>query len=130
MFSVYVLQALIVSFAEALQTAQGIEAADKNTQLLKGTNTALQFVAARPTSSVAPRITKEQKGACVKRNHHSTDCRFMDTQCHFWGKLGHIQSLPTLCLCTTNVVYVGVQLGFLVHVTVMHFCQFTKLHKD
>jgi len=90
MFSVYLLQAPIVTFTKALQTAQGIEAADKNTQQLKGTNTALQFVAARPTSSDAPRITKEQKGACIKSDHHSTDCRFKDTQCHFCGKLGHI----------------------------------------
>jgi len=35
-----------LTFAEALQTAQGMEAADKSTQQLKGTNIALQFVTA------------------------------------------------------------------------------------
>ena len=85
-----------LTFAEALQTAQGMEAADKNTQQLKGTDIALQFVAARPTSSEAPRRTKEQKRVCYrcgKSNHHSTDCRFKDTQCHFCGKLRHIASV-------------------------------------
>jgi len=85
-----------LTFAEALQTAQGMEAADKNTQQLKGTDIALQFVAARPTSSDAPGRTKEQKRVCYrcgKSNHHSTDCRFKDTQCHFCGKLGHIASV-------------------------------------
>jgi len=85
-----------LTFAEALQTAQGMEAADKNTQQLKGTDIALQFVGARPTSSDAPRRTKEQKRVCYrcgKSNHQSTDCRFKDTQCHFCGKLGHIASV-------------------------------------
>ena len=72
-----------------MQIAQGMEAAEKNTQLLRG-------IDAQPIQLVRRQKTDSSRGTpaatCYRcgGSHNSSDCRFRDAVCHYCKKRGHI----------------------------------------
>ena len=78
-----------LTFGEALQIAQGMEAADTNAQQLKGADPAVQFVSSRMTTQLPPKhgVTCYQ---CGRSGHLAGECRLKDVICHACGKRGHI----------------------------------------
>ena len=78
-----------LTFGEALQIAQGMEAADTNAQQLKGADPAVQFVSSRMTTQLPPKpaVTCYR---CGRSGHLAGECRLKDVICHNCGKRGHI----------------------------------------
>ena len=78
-----------LKFAKALEIAQGMEAVDRDTLQLKGSEAAIQQVTARPKEA----FFNNERGQCYRcgrSNHAATDCRFEDAVCHNCGKKGHL----------------------------------------
>ena len=75
-----------LTFARALEISQGMEAADRNTQQLKGPEAAIQVV----TRSASETDNSKLCYRCGRSNHTSEDCRFKEVCCHNCGKKGHI----------------------------------------
>ena len=71
----------------AIQTAQGMEAAERNTQLLRGTDAQPIQVVRRQKPN-----TDTRPASCYRCNgsHSSGECRFRDAVCHYCKKRGHI----------------------------------------
>ena len=73
----------------AVQIAQGMEAAEKNTKLLRGNDS-------QPIQMIRRQRKDVQRGvpatACYRCGgfHGSSDCRFKDAVCHYCKKRGHI----------------------------------------
>ena len=76
-----------LSSTRALEIAQGMEVADRNTKEWKGT--------ARPAADghVMTVMKKEHSKSCRhcgRGGHEPKDCRYKDCKCHNCGKAGHI----------------------------------------
>ena len=84
-----------LTFADALKTALGMEAAEKNALHLKGMDAAVvQRVDARkPRPSATPSKEKKDCYRCGRNNHLHTQCPFKTSKCHYCGKLGHLASV-------------------------------------
>ena len=86
-----------LTFADALKTAQGMEAAEMNAQQLKGPDSdsaSIHRLATRRRPPVSGSQEKKSCYRCGRKNHHHSVCPFKDAKCHFCGKLGH---LATVC---------------------------------
>ena len=73
-----------LSLVRALELAQGMEAAERNSKLLKSTKTAVHKVNTRRTPATSSCYR------CERSNHEPEDCRFCDAICHHCNKKGHI----------------------------------------
>lgn len=73
-----------LTLAKALKIAQGEEAADRNSRVLKGAEPIVNFVA-RPSSSRRPSCYR-----CGRSSHNQKDCYFKDANCYNCGKRGHV----------------------------------------
>ena len=71
---------------KAVKLAQGMEAAERNTRSLKGSDPAIRRLTGRPG------VRKQQQpcSRCEKTTHTPSDCRFKVAECHACGKKGHI----------------------------------------
>ncbi len=81
-----------------MKIAQGMEAAERNAQQLKGADPAVQFVTSRTSDGTAQKRTGpgDVTAACYRcgrSNHHAPDCRFKDATCHNCGKKGHLSKV-------------------------------------
>ena len=75
-----------LTFASALNTASGMEAAAKRTQQLKSTEGSLHFVHKKPTT-----VTPARKCyRCGLENHLAPECRHKNAVCSACGKTGHL----------------------------------------
>ena len=86
-----------LTFADALKTAQRMEAAEMNAQQLKGPDSdsaSIHRLATRRRPPVSGSQEKKSCYRCGRKNHHHSVCPFKDAKCHFCGKLGH---LATVC---------------------------------
>jgi hypothetical protein len=89
-----------LTFKEALDMAQGMEAADRNTkdlQITDAVSSVHQLAKSRPRPQHQLRSTPATKGGnnqpcyrCGKMNHQPHRCRFIDAICRACGKKGHI----------------------------------------
>ena len=70
-----------------MELAQGMEAAERNSKSLKGTEFAVRKLRGKPP----PRPKTQQPCyQCGKSNHSPMDCKFKDIECQSCGKKGHI----------------------------------------
>ena len=81
-----------LTFKKALELSQGMEAAEKNSKALKGTEAAVKKLSiplknSRGENSTTPKSTCYR---CGRGNHNARSCRFADATCHKCGKKGHI----------------------------------------
>ena len=84
-----------LTFHEAKELAQGMEAAETNAKALKGTEVAIKQLAPSPhkTATKAPCQQCKPCFWCGRTNHAAQNCRFADATCHNCGKKGHIVSV-------------------------------------
>ena len=76
-----------LTLTKAMELAQGMEAAERNSKSLKGTEFAVRKLRGKPP----PRPKTQQPCyRCGKSNHSPMDCKFKDVECHSCGKKGHI----------------------------------------
>ena len=68
-----------LTLQRALEIAQGMESAERNTKALKQENWEV------PVNNVVLKCHR-----CGKSNHKPSDCRFLQATCHSCGKKGHI----------------------------------------
>ena len=71
-----------LTFTRAVEIAQGMEAAAKDTLQLKGSEAVVHGVVARKQEQPCYR--------CGRSNHAPASCRFKEAVCHACGKKGHI----------------------------------------
>ena len=72
-----------LTLKRALDLALGMEAAERNTKSLKGTEAVHKFAAGRSATSTPCY-------RCGRPNHEPSTCRLRDSTCHFCKKKGHI----------------------------------------
>ena len=78
----HLLSKLDLTLQQAVEIAQSMEAAERNTQQLKWDST---------VRSVKPASAKEQEWyRCGRKNYLPAECRFKDAECHKCGLKGHI----------------------------------------
>ena len=90
-----------LTFKDALDMAQGMEAADCNTKDLQVAEaSAVNQLKSRPRPQTHPRSTPATKGKnsqpcyrCGKTNHQPHRCRFIEANCRACGKKGHIAAV-------------------------------------
>ena len=70
-----------LTLKRALELAQGMEAAERTAKSMKGRETAVNHLAAKPCYR------------CGKTSHDHKECKFRDADCHNCGKRGHIASV-------------------------------------
>ncbi len=78
-----------LSYRKAMEAAQAMEAAERETKALKPSAPAIhKFASQNPRS-------KEQRNCyrCGRSNHGPTDCRFKEADCRNCGKKGHIATV-------------------------------------
>ena len=93
-----------LSFAKAIELAQGMETAAQNVKQLQSTGHKQEVPGATGTTRTQgvykvthphPDQRKPDKGVncyrCGKAGHSAAKCRFKDVQCHYCGKTGHIK---------------------------------------
>ena len=80
-----------LTLAHAIELAQCMEQADKNSKAFKVTEASVQKLSSTPRKrgGAAPR-QRQRCYRCGRPNHQATACRFIDSTCHFCGKKGHI----------------------------------------
>ena len=85
-----------LTYQRAMELAQGMEAAEQNSRLLKSTEPAINQV-----SNGSPSNSRERQPCfrCGRTNHSEAHCRFKNSDCHRCGKLGHIAPV-----CTSKTV--------------------------
>ncbi|MDD9817031.1 MAG: reverse transcriptase domain-containing protein, partial [Gammaproteobacteria bacterium] len=75
-----------LTLKRAIEVAQSMEAAERNTQQLKGGEASV--------NSIESATVSDRKGEecyrCGRRNHSYRECRFKDAECHNCGRKGHI----------------------------------------
>ena len=76
-----------LTLTKAMDLAQAMEAAERNSKSLKGTEFAIRKLRGKPLPR--PR-TQQPCYRCGKSNHSPIDCKFKDVECHACGKKGHI----------------------------------------
>ena len=76
-----------LTLGKAMELAQGMEAADRNTRLFKGTEPAINRLGGRQFQGQGKQPPCSR---CGKTNHAAPECRFKDAECHACGKKGHI----------------------------------------
>ena len=74
-----------LELAKAVDIAQKLESAEKNTKDLKKTTTGATVL-----KFSTPNSPKQRCFRCGRTNHNAHDCKFRDATCHFCGKTGHI----------------------------------------
>lgn len=74
----------ILTVLRVMEIAEGMEAAEKNTQQLKGSEAVVQLGAR------AKMIDEQPCYCCGRRNHSPAECCFKGTTCHFCCRKGHI----------------------------------------
>ena len=74
---------ITITLKKALELAQSMKAAYRNTKSLKTPETLVQKVSGSSTPCYR----------CGRSNHNPKDCRFRDADCHFCKKKGHIASV-------------------------------------
>ena len=74
-----------LTLARAMELAQGMEAADKNTRALRGTEAAIKYVTPSENSSQRRKCYR-----CARTGHEAKNCRFATATCLACGKKGHI----------------------------------------
>ena len=76
-----------LTLTKAMDLAQAMETAERNSKSLKGTEFAIRKLRGKPP----PRPRMQQPCyRCGKSNHSPIDCKFKDVECHACGKKGHI----------------------------------------
>ena len=73
-----------LALKNAVELAQGMEAAERNAKSLKGIDSAVQKVSIAADGPLVPCYR------CGKTSHDQKDCRFREAECHSCGKCGHI----------------------------------------
>ena len=76
-----------LTYQKAMEIAQGMETADRNSKAFKGTEIAVKKLHSNP-----PRSGGSQQACyrCNRPGHSAGTCRFKDSECHACGKKGHI----------------------------------------
>ena len=87
-----------LTFADALKTAQGMEAAERNAQTLKeSSDAAVHYVRKAPSGNAKPSMKQVSKTKtcyrCGRADHQHSSCPFKDSKCHYCKKTGHIASV-------------------------------------
>ena len=97
-----------LTLKDALDTAQAMEAANKNAKTLQGSEltSVNQFTKSqswggncrKPTANQRPSASQKSTSSqpcyrCGKTNHTPSTCRFLDSHYHHCGKKGHIRSV-------------------------------------
>ena len=75
-----------LNFTKAIETAQSIEAVDKQAKAMKMGTT-------EQDSEVNQVSQRNTCFRCGKSNHKANQCRFSDAECHKCGKRGHLKSV-------------------------------------
>ena len=80
-----------LTFKKALELSQGMEAAEKNSKALKGTEAAVKKLSIPPKNSRGKNSSTPKSTCyrCGRGNHDARSCRFADATCHKCGKKGH-----------------------------------------
>ena len=71
----------------AIEVAQSMEAAERNTQQLKGGEVSVHSV---ESATISERKGEVECYRCGRRNHSHRECRFKEADCHNCGRKGHI----------------------------------------
>ncbi len=72
-----------LTFARAVEVAEGMEAAEINTQQWKGAEAMVQVV-------TRAKDAEQPCYRCGRSNYPPAECHFRDATCHFCGRKGHI----------------------------------------
>ena len=88
-----------LTFDKALDTAQAMEAAEKNVKDLKGSIAREEVHAINDFSNSRGRNTAKECKHCGKRNHREQDCRHRNAECFRCHRKGHLQ---VVCKKTTE----------------------------
>lgn len=75
-----------LTYNKALETARGMEAADKESKAFKSPDPAIRKLGTRPKKPSGSQSCYR----CGRSNHKPADCKFKDARCHACGKTGHI----------------------------------------
>ena len=78
-----------LTFADALKTAQGMEAAERNAQTLKDSADATVHY----TRKVKPAPKTKPCYRCGRMDHQHSACPFKDSKCHYCKKTGHLAAV-------------------------------------
>ena len=82
-----------LTLQEAMDLAQAMETADKNSKALQGSKDATVNRFSKTTTPRAPRrnpTARRPCHRCGKSNHEASQCRFIDAVCRKCNKVGHI----------------------------------------
>ena len=80
-----------LTYTKAMDIAQAMEAADRNSKAFKTTEPAIRKFTAQPTSHPSrPVREKTSCYRCGRPGHAQADCKWKDATCNFCGKKGHI----------------------------------------
>ncbi len=80
-----------LTFKDALDQAQAMEAADRNAKSLHATETqAVHNIAQSCHPRKPPRTSAQPCYRCGRTNHDASACKFIDATCRACGKKGHI----------------------------------------
>ncbi len=79
-----------LSLAKAMDLAVSMEAAEKNTQSVKGHDSSIKQIKGQYHPLKSRSHSQQSCYRCGKNNHAAKDCKFKDTTCHTCGKTGHI----------------------------------------
>ena len=79
-----------LTYTKAMDIAQAMEAADKNSKAFKTTEPAIRKFTAQPTSNPSRLREKTPCYRCGRPGHSQDDCKWKDATCNCCGKKGHI----------------------------------------
>ena len=79
-----------LTLARALEIAQGMEAAERNAQSLKGSEVAVHKMNTSREPATQRPPTRAPCYRCGRATHDPKDCRHRESVCHFCNKKGHI----------------------------------------
>ena len=86
-----------LTFAKAMELAQGMEAATKNVRELHSAQQAEVAVPNEVHQAGPPQQQSPRRDAlcyrCGKKGHTAAKCRFKNAECHLCGKVGHLKAV-------------------------------------
>ena len=86
-----------LTFAKAMELAQGMEAATKNVRELHSPQQAEVAVSSEVHQVGPPQQQSPRRDAlcyrCGKKGHTAAKCRFKNAECHLCGKVGHLKAV-------------------------------------